>query len=139
MVKVLVLGKRLQGEVPVNLVQGAEQGSHKLHPADLSEQIGRRLVAAGVVGLEGELEVGKLELDVLGVEQIVDLAEELGSVGAQGLKLLQLLEEDNLLVGREAFNILGAGLIGLSFKRLECDNHQEDIWSLDVSREAGIE
>lgn len=129
MVKVLVLGKRLQGEIPVNLVQGAEQGSHKLHPADLSEQIGRRLVAAGVVGLERELQVGKLELDVLRVEQVVGFAEELGPFGAQGLKLLQLLEEDNLLVGREGFDILGAGLVGLLFR---CQNMiiTRGIWSL---------
>lgn len=112
-IKVLVLGKRLQGKAPVNLVQGAEQGSNKLHAADLAEQIGCVLVAGAVVGLEGDLEVGKFELHILGVEQIVDLAEKLGPFGAQGLVLLQLLKENNLLVGREGLDILGTGLVGL--------------------------
>lgn len=66
-VEFLVLGKGLQGKAAINLVQGAEQGSNKLHAADLSEQIGGLLVAGAVVGLEGDLEVGKLELNVLGV------------------------------------------------------------------------
>lgn len=67
MVEFLVLGKGLQGKAAVNLVQGAEQGSNKLHAADLSEQIGSLLVAGVVVGLEGDLKVGKLELNILGV------------------------------------------------------------------------
>jgi hypothetical protein len=49
----------------------------------------------------------------LGVEEIVDFAEKLGSFGAQRTILLQLLKENNLLVGREGFDVLGVGLIRL--------------------------
>lgn len=101
MIEVLVLGKSFQGETSINLVQRSEQGSHELHATDLAKQIGRVLVACAVIGLESDLQIGKLELNVLGIEETVDLAQKLGPLGAQSTMLLQLFKEDNLLVGRE--------------------------------------
>lgn len=101
MIEVLVLGKSFQGEVSINLVQRSEQGSDKLHATDLAKQIRCVLVACAVIGLESDLQVGKLELNILGVEETVDLAQKLGPLGAQSTLLLQLLKENNLLVGGE--------------------------------------
>jgi hypothetical protein len=50
-IKVLVLSKSVQGEVPINLVQRSEQGSNELHATDPAKQIGCGLVACGVIGL----------------------------------------------------------------------------------------
>lgn len=44
MVKVLVLLKRCEGQRPVDLVEGAEERPHKLHPADLAKQVGNPLI-----------------------------------------------------------------------------------------------
>lgn len=100
-IEVLVLGKSFQGEASINLVQRSEQGSDELHATDLAKQIGCVLVACAVIGLKSNLQIGKLELNILGVEETVDLAQKLGPLGAQSTMLLQLFKENNLLVGRE--------------------------------------
>jgi hypothetical protein len=89
-IKVLVLSKSVQGEVPINLVQRSEQGSNELHATDPAKQIGCGLVACGVIGLESDLQISKLELNILGVEETVDLAQKLGALGGQSTMLLQL-------------------------------------------------
>lgn len=113
-IEVLVLGKSFQGEVPINLVQRSEQGSDELHATDFAKQIGCVLVACAVIGFESDLQIGKLELNILGVKEAVDLAQKLGPFSAQSTMLLQLFKENNLLIGGEWFDVLGTGLIRLN-------------------------
>lgn len=101
MIEILVLGESFQGEASINLVQRSEQGSDELHATDLAKKFGRVLVACAVIGLESDLQIGKLELNILGVEKTVDLAQKLGPFSAQSALLLQLFEENDLLIGGE--------------------------------------
>ena len=111
-VEVAVLGKRRQRQLVVDLVEAAVQWADKLHAADSSEQVGRRLVGGGVLGPQRHNEVGRLDLDVLRVEETVGRGHLLRLLDGDGLiEALELAEEDELLVGSPVLDIVCGGLV----------------------------
>jgi hypothetical protein len=112
-VKVPVFRECLQCHLPACLVQGTEQWTHKLHATDLAQEFRGSIDAGRVAGLQSHEEVRRLELHVLGVEYAVDLAQKLGSFWAQRLRLLECLEDDELLGVGEGLDIFSARLKGL--------------------------
>jgi hypothetical protein len=101
MIKVLVLGKSLQRQLPVNLVESSEQWAHKLHTAHRAEKLRDTINARRVVGIQSDSVVRRLEFHVLGGDEIVGFAQELGTLRGQRTRLLELVQEDDFLVGSE--------------------------------------
>lgn len=113
-IEVLVLRKCVQCQLPVDLVESTEQRSNILHAADLSEKISCTLKTSAVGCLQSNLIEGRLQLNVLGRVNVIHLAQELSTLGAERFGLLNFSKENQLLVRSERLYILGAGLERLS-------------------------
>ncbi len=64
-VEVAVLLKGLQSQVTIDLVQGSEESSDKLHAADLAQKLGDTGIGTCVLGTHCNLVVRRLELGIL--------------------------------------------------------------------------
>lgn len=109
MVEVAVLGKGLESKLTVGLFEATEHDTNKLHAANGAEKLSNVVEAGVVLGLEGNVVVGNLDLDVLRRDKVVDLAKELSSLGAQSTDLVELAQENEDLVASEAGNIRSLG------------------------------
>lgn len=102
MVEIFVLFKSLQGKFPIHLVQAPEQRPHKLHAANMAEQLRDSGIAGRITGSHGDVIVGGLELDILRSKEVIGVAEDPGTLcGERGVELLDGFEEDKLLVSRK--------------------------------------
>lgn len=105
MIKVLVLGKGRKSQIPVDLVKATEQRPDKLHTSNGTKKLGYAIHASWVLGVQSNAVVRRLELDVLGRDEVVHFAEQLGTLGGQRSGFLKLVEENDLLVGSEGLNV----------------------------------
>lgn len=90
MVKVFVLGKGVQRQLSVHLVQSTEKRSHKLHAADPSKKLGSALIRSRILSLESNEVISRQDFDVLGGDEVISHAEQMGSLSSQGASLLHL-------------------------------------------------
>ena len=73
-VEIPVLLECLESQLVVDLVEAPEEGPHKLHPADLAQQLSNTSIRACILGPHGNVVVSRLELHVLGSCKAISLA-----------------------------------------------------------------
>src|SRR4051812_29199619 len=105
MVKVLVLLKSVQCELSVHLVKSTVSRSDILHSSNSTQEVSDWGVSSCVLSLQSDRVKRRKKFDILRSSEFVGLAQKLGSLGTEWLKLLHFSQENKLLVGREVFQV----------------------------------
>lgn len=115
MIELPVLLKRLQSQLPIHLVQPPEERPHELHPSHVTQKLRGALVGRLVLGSQRDAVERRLELDVLGGDEVIGGAEEADALYGEGLlEALERLEEHEALAAVEGLDVRGRRGEGLA-------------------------